>query len=142
MAHAVARDELPFFQDVATDYWSDPNGAIARDNRGEPVGFGIDDAMTTTLLLAIATPVLNSLAAALGAAIKERVSPRVTGWIRRILGIGPATPDPVPRLSSEQLTTVRSVALDQALRHGMHQPQAEMLADAIIGATVTAAAGN
>jgi len=101
-------------------------------------GFGIDEAMTTTLLLAVATPVLNSLASALGNAIKERVTPKVTGWVRRIFGVGPGTPDPIPRLSSEQLGIVRSTTMGQALRSGLPGPQAELLADAVVGATVTA----
>ncbi len=141
MAHTVATDELPYFDEVVADYWSDPAAAVKQDNRGEPIGFGLDAAMTTTVLLAIATPVINSLAEALGTAIKEKVTPKVTGWIRRILGIGPMTadPDPVPRLTPEQLRTIRSVTLNQAVRYGIQGPQAELLADAVVGATTMAA---
>lgn len=138
MAHTVAPEELPFFQDIATDFWSDPRAATAKGGHGASIGFGFDEAMTTTLLLAVATPVLESLATALGNAVKERVSPKVTGWIRRILGVGPRTPDPIPRLSPEQLAFVRSTTRDQALRSGMQAPQADLLADAVVGATVAA----
>jgi len=138
MAHTVAPEELPFFQDIATDFWKDPQAATAKGGRGESIGFGIDEAMTTTLLLALATPVLKSLATALGNAIQERVTPKVTGWVRRIFGVGPRTADPIPRLSSEQLGIVRSSTLHQALRSGMPGPQAEILADAVVGATVAA----
>lgn len=138
MAHTVAPEELPFFQDIATDFWSDPKAATARGSQGESIGFGIDEMMTTTMLLAVATPVLDSLATALGNAIKERVTPKVTGWIRRIFGVGPGSADPLPQLSSEQLAIVRSTTLDQARRSGLPGPQAELLADAVIGATVAA----
>lgn len=138
VAHTLAPEELPYFQEIATDFWKDPQAATAKGGHGEAIGFGIDEAMTTTLLLAVATPVLKSLAAALGNAIKEGVTPKVTGWVRRIFGVEPRTPDPIPRLSPEQLGVVRSMTLEQVLRCGMPSPQAESLADAVVGATVAA----
>ena len=51
-AEDTAPEELLLFDTTAEDYWADPQAVLSPTRRGEAVGFGIDAALLTPLLLA------------------------------------------------------------------------------------------
>ncbi len=133
----AAPEELVLFDVTAEDYWADPQAVLDPKRRDEAVGFGIDAALVTPLLLAIATPVVRYLAAQAGEAIKEAAGPRLTGLLRRWLRLEDAPPagadEPSVTLTAEQAGHVRDIALEQATALGLEEGQARLLADAVAG---------
>lgn len=141
-AGGVAPTEVLLFDEIAAEFWKDPGSAV-RDGAGpEAVGFGIDAALVTPVLLAMAMPVIKELAAQLGAAVKEKAGTRLTVLVRRALRLPVTGPpevlDEVPALSREQLGRVRDAAAKEARRLGVEPPVAAVLADAITGRLATA----
>lgn len=138
--HALAiraPEELALFDETAEEYFADPQGVLEAKSRDEAVGFGVEFALLTPYILAVATSVIHLLASMVGDAVKKEGQPSVNGLVRRLLGRrgedsppGPEQPDP---LTHEQLTLVRNVALERGRVIGLPQDQAALLADAIVG---------
>jgi hypothetical protein len=133
-ADRTAPEELLLFDETAADYWSDPEEVLDPSRRGEAVGFGVDAALVTPVLLAIATPVVRFLASEIGQAVKESAGPRVSGLLRRLFGLEPAeTAQSLPAFSGEQISRMRSIALEKGLALGLPAERAGLLADAVVG---------
>lgn len=150
LARAAAADaapeELLLFDETAHDYWADPAGVLDPERRDEAVGFGIDAALLTPLLLAIAMPVVRYLADQVGSAVKDSAGPPLTRLVRRLMGLssdhaGQPTEgsEPPVTLSPEQVAQVREVAEEQARALGLQDNRAALLADAIVGKALAGA---
>jgi hypothetical protein len=161
----VAPEELVLFDEIAVDYWSDPVVSLEPDRRGEAVGFGMDAALVTPMLIAMTTPVIEYLAAQMYGAVGKRAGPKLTAALRRLLGLlrprpdnlpgditetvqvgsaraeqAPATADAagpdVEPLTSEQLERVRGIAEETAVALGVPAERARVLANAVVGSVV------
>jgi hypothetical protein len=134
----AAPEELALFDDTAEEYFANPKGVLEARSRDEAVGFGVEFALLTPYILAVATSVIHLLASMVGDAVKTEGQPSVNGLIRRLLGRreedSPHS-DPLQSelLTHEQLTLVRNVALERGRVIGLPQDQAALLADAIVG---------
>ena len=129
----TAPEELAIFDVTAEEYFADPQGVLDAENRDEAVGFGVELALITPYILAVAKPVIQLLATMVGDAVQKEGQPSVNGFIRRLLGRRePGSPAADP-LTHDQLALVRKVALERGQLIGLKEDRAELLADAIAG---------
>lgn len=138
----TAPDELPIFEETAADYFADPRRSLSAVRGDEAVGFGLELALITPTVLAVAAAALHALGAIVANAVKSEGEPVARKLIRRLFRLPdrdghPAEPDPPP-LSIEQVRHVRSAAYNRAVALGMSHPEAGVLADAIAGRLLVA----
>jgi hypothetical protein len=134
----TAPEELAIFDETAEEYFADPEGVLEAKGRDEAVGFGLELALLTPYILAVARAVIQLLATMVGDAVKKEGQPAVNGFIRRLFGRhDPGTPAPAAlspaALTPDQLAAVRKVALERARLIGLKEDRAALLADAIAG---------
>ncbi len=137
----AAPEELVLFPEISEEYFRDPDGVIGAQSRDEAVGFGLDIAMLTPFLLAVATPVVQFLASVVEETAKEEVKAPVADAVRRLLRrdrSAPAEPGAQPALSREQARQVRQTAYDQARGLGVDEARAGLLADSLVGRLLVA----
>ncbi len=130
--HRANPDELDLFDDLAAEYFADPRAALQPAHRDETLGFGLDLTLLTPYLLAVAgfvVPLLNDM---LTDVAKQQGSALVGSWVGRLFRREPEA-GPV-RLSVEQARHVQAVAFQQALRAGLDDGRARLVADSIVGA--------
>jgi hypothetical protein len=135
----AAPEELVLFQETAEDYVRDPQ-AVLDPGRDEPLGFGLELAMLTPYVLAVATPVIRFLASTVADAAGEEVKPLVARIVRRLF----RRPDPAseatepapPPLSTDQARRVREIAYRRAKGLGLDEDRAVLLADSVVGGLV------
>ncbi|MCA1781209.1 MAG: hypothetical protein ABR500_03245 [Dermatophilaceae bacterium] len=73
--HALAiraPEELALFDETAEEYFADPQGVLQAKSRDEAVGFGVEFALLTPYILAVATSVIHLLASMVGDAVEGR----------------------------------------------------------------------
>jgi hypothetical protein len=136
----AAPEELVLFPETAEEYFRDPQAVVDRKRRDEPLGFGLDVAMLTPYVLAVATSVIRFLASTVVEAVREESRPLVTRILRRLL----RQPDPgsedagdaPPPLRTDQVRQVREIAYQRAKRLGLDENQAVVLADSVVGGLV------
>jgi len=135
----AAPDELVIFDETASDYVRDPQAALAGQHRDEAVGFGLELALITPYVIAVASEAVHMLASIVGGAVKDEGGAAARSLIRRLFRLpnpdDAATPAP---LSVEQARQVRGVAFARATDLGIPEQQAGLLADAITGGLVVA----
>src|SRR6185312_5314012 len=105
----AAPEELAIFEETADEYFRDPDAALNARGRDEAVGFGLDLALLTPYLLAVATPVVKKLAALVEEAVGEELKPSIAQMVRRVLR-RPAQPAPAANsfaLTAEQASRLR-----------------------------------
>lgn len=136
----VAPEELAIFDETAEEYHQDPRGVLSATGRDEAVGFGLDIALLTPYVLAVAGSVVTYLLGTIGDAAKKESTPVITDLVHRLFRRGPDDQEPPPRagspkasLSSEQAAQVRKVALARAHDLKLPDEKARLLADAIVG---------
>jgi hypothetical protein len=140
-----APEELVIFGETAEEYFRDPEAVLHPTRRDEALGFGLDLALLTPYVLAVATPVLGFLVQTVAAAAKEEATPRVRELVRRLFnrsGSGDQDRmggDEHPALTADQAREVREVALARATDLGLPAEQARLLADSVVGGLVVAA---
>jgi hypothetical protein len=113
--------------------------------RDEALGFGLDLALLTPYVLAVAAPVLSFLVQTVASAAKEEATPHVRELVRRLF-IRSSGKDARPErrareplaLTGEQAREVREVALARATDLGLPAEQARLLADSVVGGLVVA----
>jgi hypothetical protein len=143
-----APEELVIFEETSEEYFRDPEGVLHPARRDEALGFGLDLALLTPYVLAVATPVLTFLLQTVTAAAKEEATPRVRELVRRLFnrgggegtagGPGEDGGDAPVALTGEQARQVREVALARATDLGLPAEQARLLADSVVGGLVVA----
>ena len=139
-----APEELVIFGETAEEYFQDPDAVLHPTRRDEALGFGLDLALLTPYVLAVATPVLGFLVQTVTAAAKEEATPRIRELVRRLFNRSGHrdAPDAVGApvaLTTEQAREVRAVALARATDLGLPDEQARLLADSVVGGLVVAA---
>ncbi len=145
----VAPEELVLFDETAEEYFRDPDAVLNPRRRDESVGFGLDAALLTPYLLAVATPVLTFLLDTVAKTAKEEAAPVVRDLVRRLFRkVLPSSAEPRPggaepadradALSPDQAAEVRRIALSRASDLGLPAEQARLLADSVVGGLVVA----
>src|SRR5579875_2721696 len=133
--HTVAPEELPVFDETATEFFADPVAAMSTDRRDQAVGFGLDLALVTPFLLSITSAVVGALAGMLRDAVTQEGAEALGAAVRRVLRLGRES-GPSSPLSAEQARQLRQVALERARALGMDEDRAGTLADAVVGGMV------
>ena len=143
----VAPEELGLFAETEAEYFRDPGLVLRAKSRDEAVGFGLDLALLTPYVLAAGTAVVHFLAVVVSDAVRDEardeLKPVIAGRVRRLLRRDdpaaadrrqPEGHDQVPGVTVEQAREVRQVALRQAVRAGLDEEKAALLADAFVAA--------
>jgi len=147
----AAPEELVIFEDTAEEYFRDPDAVLDPKRRDEAVGFGLDVALLTPYVLAVATPVLTFLLNAAADAAKKEATPVVGDLVRRLFRrfrrdddaadeagkARPAGEGPVA-LTPEQADRVREVAMARAADLGLPEQTQRLLAESVVGGLVVA----
>jgi hypothetical protein len=139
----VAPEELDLYVETAEEYYADPQALLNPKRRDEALGFGLELAMITPVVISVAGIVLQWLASnVVDAAIKE-ASPSVTSYLSRLFRRGEDDKSQKPAASRVTLTVdqakqVRVVAYQQAIAIGLEPERARLIADSTAGALVTA----
>ena len=140
---AIARtapEELPLFRATSEAYFDDP-ASVGRGGGDTMLGFGVEAAviLVTPVALEVAKDVLVWLRAQLaeragdqGEAALDWVTAKLTGRS------GDAAADDTESLTDDQLTQVRSLALEKAKQLKLPEAKAELLADSLVGSLATA----
>ncbi len=141
----AAPEELVLFDDTAEEYFRDPDAVLNPKRRDESVGFGLDAALLTPYLLAVAAPVVSFLVDTIVKTTKEETAETIRGLVRRLFRrVVPATgsqPQPgatTGALTHDQASQVRRIALARAADLGLPAEQARLLADSVVGGLVVA----
>jgi hypothetical protein len=153
----AAPDELIVFDETAREYFADPAATLRPHGRDEPVGFGIDIALLTPYVLAVATPVIQLIVGMVADAAHTDSRSVLAPLVRRLLrlpaqaapeaapgdapeaGAASGTGDAAPlALTPEQARQIHDVALERGRTIGLADDQASMLADAVVGGLVVA----
>jgi hypothetical protein len=136
----AAPEELVLFSETAEEYFKDPQAVLDPKRRDEALGFGLDVAMLTPYVLAVAAPVVRFLASTVADAVSQEAKPLVARLVRRLLRQPDPAPEPAseapPPLTTEQARQVRELAYQQAKRLGLDEGQAVLLADSMVGRLV------
>jgi hypothetical protein len=137
----AAPEELAIFEETAEEFHRDPDGVLRAQGKDEAVGFGLDVALLTPYVLAVATSALSFLLSTVADAAKTEAKPVVAELVRRLFrrkaapddpDQAKAVPDPVT-LSTDQAGQVREVAFARASDLGLSEDKARLLADAVVG---------
>lgn len=155
----AAPEELVIFEDTAEEYFRDPDAVLDPKRRDEAVGFGLDVALLTPYVLAVATPVLTFLLNAAADAAKKEAIPVVGDLVRRLFRrfrrddyAADDAPDDAPdeagkarpagegpvALTPEQADRVREVAMARAADLGLPEQTQRLLAESVVGGLVVA----
>jgi hypothetical protein len=131
----AAPEELIFFEDVAAEYFADPQKTLSTQRRDEPLGFGIELALLAPFALAVADYVVKLLGDLLADALSDAAKPSLAAALRRMIG----QRDEGERLDDQDFTSgqrrrIHQAALAEAERLGLEKSSATLLANALIGA--------
>ena len=142
---SAAPEELAVFDETAEEFHRDPEKVLSTQGRDEAVGFGLDLALITPYVLAVAAPVLTYLLNAVTEAAKAEAKPVIKDLVHRLFHRRKQS-DGTPRadandddadepisLSPAELAEVREVALARATDLGLPAERARLLADAVVG---------
>lgn len=146
----IAPEELAVFDETADEFFADPEAVLHPQKSDEAVGFGLDAALATPVVLAVVMPVVHFLVSTVADAAKEEAASTIRSKVKRLfrkLGAdsdvseppkleratsGDAVVDPAG-LTAEEAAQVRQIAYQQGLAVGLPDTQARLLADAVGG---------
>jgi hypothetical protein len=149
MLQQIAPEELVLYDETAEEYFRDPELTMQPKPKDEAVGFGLELAMYTPCVLAIATAAVRFLATAVANAAHDELSdelkPIVADSVRRLFRRQPSQPKAAHSstdvdqklsrtLSPETGREIRRIALQRARQSGIDDERAALLADALVGA--------
>ena len=80
----VAPEELVLYDETAQEYYADPQALLDPKRRDEALGFGLELAMITPVVIAVAQSVMQWLAGAVVEAAVKESSPSVVSYLRRL----------------------------------------------------------
>ena len=137
----AAPEELAIFEETAEEFHRDPDGVLTARGKDEAVGFGLDVALLTPYVLAVATSALSFLLSTVSDAAKAEARPVVADLVRRLFRRkgAPGDPDqattgPAPvTLTADQVRQVREIAFARAADLGLGEDKSRLLADAVVG---------
>jgi hypothetical protein len=135
----LSPEELDVFDETAQEFFDDPENVLRSSDKDEAVGFGLELAMITPVVLAVVTSVIKFLASIVAAATKETATPVLVGTLRRLLHIrddGAATPAAASPLDAGLIQRVHEIAFQRAITLGLPEDRARLLADAVAGGIV------
>ena len=143
-----APEELVIFEETSEEYFHNPDAVLHPARRDEALGFGLDLALLTPYVLAVAAPVLSFLVQTVASAAKEEATPHVRELVRRLFNRSSGKGERPERaqqrvgeplaLTGAQAREVREVALARATDLGLPAEQARLLADSVVGGLVVA----
>ena len=139
---SAAPEELAIFEETSEEYHRDPDKVLSAEGRDEAVGFGVDLALLTPYVLAVAAPVLSYLLNTVAEAAKTEAKPVIKDLVHRLFHRSnkegekaeEAEPaEPPIALSPAEISKVREVALARATDLGLPTERARLLAEAVVG---------
>lgn len=139
MIERAAPDELLTFDEVADEYYADPESTLNPAKNDEAVGFGLELALLAPFALAVAQFIIGFLGDLLRDvakdAVKDAAKPAVTGAVRRVLRLGSQqdSSSAAIELTAEQRGRVFAAAKEQSKRLGLDETKADLLGNAILG---------
>jgi hypothetical protein len=135
----VAPEELVLYAETAREYYADPRALLDPKRRDEALGFGLDLAMITPVVIVVAQSVLQWLANTVVDAAAKEASSSVEPYLRRFFRRAGGKPATRPAaLTADQAKRVWAVAYKQALAVGLAPDRASLIADSTAGALLTA----
>jgi hypothetical protein len=143
----VAPEELLLFDELSAEYFEDPERAVAGGRREEAVAFGLDLALMTPYLLATVTAVVQFLVKTVAETVGGDARPVVVRLVRRLYReqepagpapSGPGSSEPAPVGDVVERRRIHEVAVTDALKLGLSQERAELLAASIVGSLAIA----
>jgi hypothetical protein len=139
---ALAPGEMAVFRPVSDAFFDNP--ARLKSETGDAMlGFGPGEVvmLLTPIVLSVMGEVINYLRSDIAKAVPRAMSDSIEDGVRSVFRkfhAGDAAPAPVPGLTRDQLSRVRSIAFDRARQGGMSENRANLLADATVGCLVLA----
>jgi len=135
----TAPEELPLFRSVSNAYFEAPDRVLrAQKRKDDMLGFGAEAALVlvTPVALDVAKTVLRFLAAQVAHAFEKESSDAIDRRVHRLFHgdeVADTEADGATRLSADQLKQVHDLALEKARQLELGEPQAALLADALVG---------
>lgn len=131
----AAPDELLTFDEVADEYYANPNSTLTLNKKDEAVGFGLELALLAPFALAVAEFVIDFIGELLRDVAKDAAAPAVSGALKRLLRVSTEqAPSPAEvQLTAEQRAQVFAAAREQSARLGLDEDKAVLLGNAIVG---------
>ncbi len=131
----AAPDELLTFDEVAEEYYADPQSTLMLNKKDEAVGFGLELALLAPFALAVAEFVIVFVGDLLRDVAKDAAKPAVSGTLKRVLRVrtDQASPLGEVELTKEQRARIFAAAKEQSARLGLDEDKAVLLGNAIIG---------
>ncbi len=130
----AAPEELVLFEETSAEYFADPERTLDPGRRDEALGFGLELAMLTPYVLAVATSCLGFLARTIAeTATSETTKPVIGDLLDRLVRRKKPLAGTTPMLTTDQAAGVREVAFGRAKDLGLSEERARLLADAVVG---------
>jgi hypothetical protein len=129
----VAPDELSVLDEMAEEYFDDPDRALRSGRSDQPLGAGITVAMMTPYLLAVAGAVLPVLGSIIGGALQGAATDELSAHIRALFRRSPDEPPGPVALTAHQAHAVHEAVAAQCRAVGMGEDTAILLARATVG---------
>jgi hypothetical protein len=132
---AISAPQAELFAVVAPAYLQNPAKMLEAGQRDETLGIGVGVAETLLIAAAIyvADAVIEQLISRATDAGLDRTRSRVGRWWSRKSKKDDPVPESVFPVTSVTAETLRETALEKGIQAGLAQPQAQLLADAIVG---------
>jgi hypothetical protein len=134
---AVAPDEIEMFPALADVHEADPEALLLRrDDRDEPLGFGIGDvsALLTPAAFFVAGMVADYVFERFLDRLVERSKPLLVRLFRRWRKKEREPAGVTVTLTAEQAAEVRRLTVEKAREAGLPDATASVVADAVVGA--------
>jgi hypothetical protein len=131
----AAPQELPLFRATSEAYFKDPQKVLEpKQGKDEMLGFGVEIAMfVAPVALEVAKAVVGFVAAELRKSAQKEASGAIEERVHKLFHREDDDGDPDPGLTREQLARVHDVAINTARQLDLPKPQAELLADSVVG---------
>jgi len=130
----IAPEEMDLFDEMAEDYFADPTPQPAERASDDALGFGLEAA-----LIAV-TPAATAMASAvIGFLVNEVVDTTADRTIEAVLRriFKKDKKGEALSLNASQLARIKTLAVQQAVAHGMAAAEAEHMASTMVGSLIS-----